>query len=167
MKKVLVGYFSKTGSTKEIAVIIGANLAKKGTEADVLELEKITNTDNYSAIILGAPINGMRHIPEFIKFVEENRNALDGKVAGLFTVAYIYHDGRKIWRGMMNKSIAKIQKLINPANSTVFAGRIDKKMPAFANLLFGIGSDLPLDLINHAEIDKWCEEIGKLIKSAN
>jgi len=159
MKKVLIGYFSKTGSTKEIAERIGANLAKKGTEVDVLELEKIQNIENYSSVILGAPINGMRHVPDFIKFVEENRSSLDGKVAGLFTVAYVYYDGRKIWRGMMNKSITKIEKLINPANSTVFAGRIDKKMPAAANLILGVKNSLPLNLINHDEIDKWCEEI--------
>lgn len=159
MKKVLIGYFSKTGSTKEIAERIGANLAKKGIESDVLELEKIKNIENYSSVILGAPINGMKLVPDFIKFVEENKTALDGRVAGLFTVAYIYHDGRKIWRGMMNKSIAKIEKLINPANSTVFSGRIDKKMPAFANFMLGIGKELPFDLINHAEIDKWSEEL--------
>ncbi|MBP7433518.1 flavodoxin domain-containing protein [bacterium] len=159
MSKVLIGYFSKTGSTKEIAERIGANLAKKGVESDVLELEKIKNIENYSSVILGAPINGMKHVPEFVKFVEENKTALDGKVAGLFTVAYIYYDGRSLWRSFINKSIAKIEKLINPKNSIVFAGRIDKKMPAFANLLFGIGSDLPNDLINHEEIDKWSEGI--------
>lgn len=161
MKKVLVGYFSKTGSTKEIAERIGTNLAKKGVESDVLELEKIKNIENYSSVILGAPINGMKHVPEFVKFIEENKTALDGKIAGLFTVAYIYYDGRSLWRSFINKSIAKIEKLINPKNSIVFAGRIDKKMPAFANLLFGIGRDLPLDLVNHAEIDKWCEGIGE------
>ncbi|MDX9805965.1 MAG: hypothetical protein RBT87_09080, partial [bacterium] len=96
---------------------------------------------------------------EFIKFIEENKTALDGKVKGLFTVAYIYYDGRSLWRSFINKSITKIEKLINPKNSIVFAGRIDKKMPAFANLLFGIGSDLPNDLINHEEIDKWSEGI--------
>ncbi len=159
MSKVLVGYFSKTGSTKEIAERIGANLAKKGVESDVLELEKIKNIENYSSVILGAPINGMKHVPEFIKFIEENKTALDGKVKGLFTVAYIYYDGRSLWRSFINKSIAKIEKLINPKNSIVFAGRIDKKMPAFANLLFGVKSDLPLNLINHAEIDRWCEGI--------
>ena len=159
MKKVLIGYFSKTGTTKEIAEKIGANLAKEGVEADVLELDKVSGIENNSSVILGAPVNGMRHIPEFIKFIEENKTALDGKVAGLFTVAYIYHNGRKIWRGMMNKSIAKIEKLINPKTSVVFAGRIDKKMPAFANLMFGISKELPLNLINHEEIDKWCGEL--------
>jgi len=59
----------------------------------------------------------------------------------------------------LRKSIAKIEKLINPKTSIVFAGRIDKKMPAFANLLFGVSKELPNDLVNHEEIDKWCEGI--------
>ena len=161
MSKVLVGYFSKTGSTKEIAERIGANLAKKRIENDVLNLDEVKNIGNYSGFVLGAPINGMKHIPEFIKFIEENKAALDGKVAGLFTVAYIYYDGRGLWRYLMNKSIAKVEKLINPKTSVVFAGRIDKKMPAFATFMFGVKGDLPLDLVNNEEIDKWCEGIEK------
>jgi len=64
-----------------------------------------------------------------------------------------------MWRSFINKSITKIEKLINPKNSIVFAGRIDKKMPAVANFMFGVKSDLPLNLVNHEEIDKWCEGI--------
>jgi menaquinone-dependent protoporphyrinogen IX oxidase len=159
MSKVLVGYFSKTGSTKEIAERIGANFAKKGLENDVLKLDEVKNIENYSGFVLGAPINGMKYVPEFVKFTDENKETLKGKIKGLFAVAYIYYDGRGLWRYLMNKSMAKMEGKLNPATSVIFAGRIPEKMPAFANFMFGVKSDLPLDLVNHEEIDKWCEGI--------
>jgi len=162
MEKILVTYYSKTGSTKEIAERIGKNLSEKGLENDVIGMTDVKDLENYSKVILGTPIYGMKMSPDFMKFVTENAEGLKDKVLGVFPVAYIYYDGRKFWRKMMNKSIAKIEKTMNPEKPTkVFAGRVPEKMPAIMRILFGINKDKPLDMVNLEEVDKWCEELTK------
>ena len=160
MEKILVTYFSKSGSTKEIAERIGKNLSEKGLENEVLKMSDVKDLQGYSKVILGSPIYGMKMAPDFMKFIEDNADGLKDKVLGIFPVAYIYYDGRKFWRKMMNKSVAKMESALNPEKSIkIFAGRVPEKMPALMRFMFGIGSDTPLDLVDHDEIDKWCEEL--------
>ncbi len=162
MEKILVTYFSKTGSTKEIAERIGKNLSEKGLENEVVKMSEVKDMNNYSKIVLGSPIYGMKMAPDFMKFVEDNADSLKDKVLGIFPVAYIYYDGRKFWRKAMDKSLRKLEKKLNPEKqTTVFAGRVPDKMPLLMRLIFGISSDTPLDLVKLEEVDKWCEELSK------
>ena len=160
MEKILVTYYSKTGSTKEIAERIGKNLTEKGLENDVLNMSEVKDLKSYSKFVLGSPINGMKMAPDFMKFIKENEVVLKGRVLGIFPVAYIYYDGRPFWRRAMNKNIAKVEKILEPEKSSkVFSGRVPDKMPALMRFMFGISNDIPLDLVKLEEVDKWCEEL--------
>jgi len=160
MGKILVTYFSKTGSTEEIAERIGKNLSEKGLDLDVKKMADVKDLESYSKVVLGSPIYGMKMSPDFMKFVEENTEQLKDKVLGVFPVAYIYYDGRKFWRKMMDKSIAKLEEALSPERPIkVFNGRVPDKMPVMMRFLFGIKKDTPLDLVKLEEVDKWCEDL--------
>lgn len=160
MGRILVTYFSKTGSTEEIAKRIGKNLTEKGLENDVVKISEVEDLENYSKVVLGSPIYGMKMAPDFMKFIEENSQKLKDKVLGVFPVAYIYYDGRKFWRKSMDKSLKKLENKLNSEKpARFFAGRIPEKMPFLMRFLFGMDKDTPLDLVKLEEVDKWCEEL--------
>lgn len=55
MKKILVTYATNSGSTAKVAEAVAAILAKTA-EVETLPLNKVTALDNYSAVVLGAPM---------------------------------------------------------------------------------------------------------------
>lgn len=56
MNKILVTYATMSGSTAEVAQVIGEEIAGTGCEIEVLPLEKVSNLRLYRAVILGAPM---------------------------------------------------------------------------------------------------------------
>ena len=55
-KRVLVAYASRMGSTKEIAEEIGAELRRRGLDADVLPCSSDPKPEGYDAIIIGSAL---------------------------------------------------------------------------------------------------------------
>lgn len=57
MNKVLVAYTTMSGSTTEVAHVIGEEIISQGLHVDVLPLEKVSMLDAYHAVVLGAPMD--------------------------------------------------------------------------------------------------------------
>ncbi len=55
MNKILVTYATNAGSTAKIAEAVADELAKTAN-VDVLPLDKVTNLEGYSSVVLGAPM---------------------------------------------------------------------------------------------------------------
>ncbi len=64
MAKILIGYWTKTGTTEKYAVILGQALSAAGHEVDSTPLAEIVGLGEYDAVVPGAPINDMRPVPE-------------------------------------------------------------------------------------------------------
>ena len=105
----------------------------------------------------------MKLLPEFSVFVEENKNIKN--ITGFFVVSYLFEVGRKMWKNAIQKDIDRFKSILIPQSTAIFAGGISKKMPGFANFLFGLPKGLPLDNRNWKQIEEWANEIINKIKS--
>ena len=56
MKKVLIAYATRSGTTAEVARTIGEEIEKTGTQVDVLSVDKVNGLESYDAVVLGAPM---------------------------------------------------------------------------------------------------------------
>jgi menaquinone-dependent protoporphyrinogen oxidase len=166
MGSVMVGYVTKTNTTKEIAERIGEKLKKAGFAVDVKSLDTVESLDTYDGVVLGSPVNAMRLLPEFSAFVAGNPGVA-GKTAGLFAVTYIYDHGRKLFRNMMQGSFKKARLATKARAMAVFGGRIAEPMPAPARLIFGLQRDLPLDLRNWDRIEEWADKVAVELRDLN
>ena len=86
MNKVLIAYTSMSGSTGEVAQVIGEQLATHGWQAEVMEMEQVGDLSAYQAVVLGAPmvIGWHRSARRFLK---QKRRSLDGIPLAIFTTA--------------------------------------------------------------------------------
>ena len=84
--KVLVGYSSAHGSTREIAVHLGARLGSHGLDTDVSELARVVDPGRYDAYVLGSAVHDQRWLPEARAFVAEHAPELAAKPVWLFSV---------------------------------------------------------------------------------
>lgn len=162
----LIGYVSKTGTTEEIATHVGAALRERrpgvGEQNEwnvtILPLSEINSVQQYDRVLLGAPINGMKVLPELKTFIAE-KIAGSNKPVDLFIVSYMFERGRKMWKNAISKEVERVRSLANASSARVFGGRIASPLPGFARFIFGIPKDSPLDQRDWKAIDEWTEAL--------
>ncbi len=159
MKKMLIAYTSKTGTTKEAAMIIKETFEKSDFEVDVLTFEQVTDLSPYASVIIGAPINGFRWVPEAAHFVEKNEDNLKKIPTAFFAMNYIAELGRAGIKKTIHKSFDSLKGKIKPQSVGFFGGKIDKELPGFARLLFGVKKGSPIDLSQPELIKQWADDL--------
>ena len=82
MNKILVTYATNAGSTAKIAQAVADQLGKSA-EVETLPLEKVTNLEQYSAVVLGAPMILGWHRGA-LAFLKRNQATLSQKPLAIF-----------------------------------------------------------------------------------
>ncbi len=86
MGEILVAYATNTGTTADVARVIGEEIAKSGRQVDVLELAKVGSLDSVDAVVLGAPMIMGWHRGA-VSFLKKNQKALGQVPVALFMTA--------------------------------------------------------------------------------
>lgn len=97
MQKILVTYYSKSGSTKEIAKVISNTI--NDCHVDLLEVTKVEHL-NYDGIIIGTPNMYGKPYPGIIKFLKQNEDKLQTKSIHLFFTCmdcYLDNEMKNYW----------------------------------------------------------------------
>lgn len=151
---------TKTNTTKEVGEAIAKILTENNLTVDLLPMSDVTNMDMYDGIVVGGPINGMRWVPEATSFIKENQQVLRQKKTALYFVAYLLHDGRKIWKKAIKSSLNASKKLINTSKTGMFGGKIEDMFPGIARFMFGVKKSAPLETIKWNNVRRWGEELA-------
>lgn len=88
MSKIIVGYWSQTGNTEEMAKAVGEGITAAGKTAEVLPISDVSLDELKDATVfaLGCPAMGSEEIDdtEMEPFVQEVEKFATGKTIGLF-----------------------------------------------------------------------------------
>jgi menaquinone-dependent protoporphyrinogen IX oxidase len=160
---VMVGYVTKTGTTKRLSEALARGLGRHGFEARAVDLSSGPDLSEYSHLVFGAPINGMQLVPGLMEFLE-SRTDLGKRTLAVFAVSYIYGHGRRMWRRAIEKSLGKAVRLCSAQESTVFGGAVDSEFPGFARFLFGLPRGLPLDTVDENAAESWADTLAPHIR---
>ncbi len=162
MAKVLVAYWTKTGTTEEYAVLLGQILASRGHTVEVRTLAQAGSLDSCDAIVLGGPINGMRPVPGLTAFLAAHARELAGKPGALFTVSYMHGKAGKGWNSAIEKGSATAASAMGARATAILPGRIQGKLPLLMRLVFGIPKDTPLDRFDAETMKAWAEKVANM-----
>lgn len=163
MGRVLVAYATKTGTTREVAEEIGKVLSARGHSVEVADIAANPSAEGYSAVVVGAPINGMKWLQAAEAFVAANAPALRVAKTSYFFVSYLLFEGRPAFGKIIGKSLDAASALASPLMKGAFGGRLPSELPAFARLLFGVKRGRPLDIRDWLAIRDWASELaGKI-----
>ncbi|MCD6539504.1 MAG: NAD(P)H-dependent oxidoreductase [Candidatus Omnitrophica bacterium] len=88
--KVLIAYYSKSGTTKEMAEIIVSVLKEEGLEVRLSSVEKVSSKEllEFDGIIIGSPTYYGSLAYQVKKLLDESvsfHGSLEGKLGGAFT----------------------------------------------------------------------------------
>ena len=137
--RVLIGYASRFGSTRDIAKRIAGNLHIHGSDVDVRSVDEITDVDTYDAVVFGSGVYDGSWPAEATEFVQRHSAILARKSVWLFSVGSL-GDQHPIVGGLMKKEpreISEFEQTVHPRDYHVFAGVIDlDHWPAWGRLLF-------------------------------
>ncbi|MEJ2303395.1 MAG: flavodoxin domain-containing protein [Anaerolineales bacterium] len=86
MKKILVTYGTMAGSTAEVAQAVGEELAKSGSQVEVLPLSDVQNLEAYDGVVLGGPMIMGWH-RSALGFLRKNRGAFQRIPLAVFITA--------------------------------------------------------------------------------
>ncbi len=166
MMNVLITYYTKTNTTKEICEYIGEKLTSRGNNVTIISIEQILSSelgmnmlDSYDEIIIGAPINGMNWAPDAKTFVDKNMSVLMSKQIAIFFDAYLIDNSYGFWTKIIKKSLKKYEEALKPVAVGKFGGRVDKAFSGVPKLLFGSKKHTPLDRRDWVEIDRFVEKL--------
>jgi menaquinone-dependent protoporphyrinogen oxidase len=144
-KKILVAYYTKTGSTKETAEFIGSVLEEQGLAADVLPFGAVAELSAYDGFVVGAPVNGMAWRPEAIEFVRAHQEALASRPTAFFLLSIGYGVGRESLKQVIPARFDGAAALVAPVARACFGGLMSAEPPLVLRLAFGIKKGAPRD----------------------
>lgn len=160
MKPLLITYATATNSTKEVAERIGQLLQDAGHSVVVSEIDQTINLNDYSAVIVGAPINGFRWLPVATQFINARSEELRNMPVALFALSYFVATTRQPIRTKMRNALTTESDAIGAKAVRVFGGKLANTIPAFPRFFLGIPKSAPADVRDWNEIAVWAEELS-------
>ncbi len=163
MSTVLVVYYTKTGTTGETARMIGETLTSGGHSVTIKEIADLETADieNTQAVIIGAPINGMRWHDTASALVENRQAQLSSKKTAVFALSYMHGACRPFWKNLIEKSVEMQASTIGALDNAIFTGRVDGVLPVPVRLMFGLKKNTPLDRTDSARVRAWAEQLSQ------
>jgi menaquinone-dependent protoporphyrinogen oxidase len=161
--RLLVGYASRFGSTRDIARRLAAIIRQNGSQVDVLPVEEILDFGAYDGVVLGSGVYDGSWTAEANDLIRRHAPVLRKKPVWLFTVGS-FGDRHPVVGALMKKEpreIEEFQEAIRPRDYRVFAGVIDlERWPGWGRMVFKALGGRDGDNRRWPDIDSWAEEIA-------
>ncbi len=122
LKRILVVYATRTGSTVGVASAIGETLSAGGFGVNVKPIKENPAIHGYDAILIGSAVNGGKWLPEAIEFVKNNQQALS-KIPVAFFCVHIMNlgDDEQSTKNRL-AYLANVRSIVKPVDEAYFAG---------------------------------------------
>jgi menaquinone-dependent protoporphyrinogen oxidase len=159
---ILVGYATRSGSTKEIANAVAASLREGGSAVDLRPLKEVKTLDGYRSVVIGAPLYMFHWHKDAMRFVEKHHETLTQRMVAIFALGP-FHDVEKEWkevREQLNKELAKFPWLA-PIAIEVFGGTFDPSKLGFPYTLIPALKKMPAsDIRDWSAIRDWAGRLA-------
>jgi menaquinone-dependent protoporphyrinogen oxidase len=167
--KVLVGYATRYGSTKEVAETIARSVREAGFEVDVCEVRDIKSLSNYKAVILGAPLFMFHWHKDVLRFLSKHQRILLDLQVAIFALGpthdpYDEQEWRDSW-SQLNKELEKYSWL-KPVEIEMFGGKYDPTKLKFP-LKIMAGSVPASDIRDQDAIQAWATKLTVKLKKSH
>lgn len=125
MKRVLLAYGTRAGSTREIAEFIGGILSEQGFQVEIRSVNENIDPSAFDAVILGTPVRKFVVLPDAVHFLKRHAKALQPLPAAIFLVGLSFKKGANTDRKMVNKWMASLSVHKAPILEGYFGGKLD------------------------------------------
>jgi menaquinone-dependent protoporphyrinogen oxidase len=163
--KVLVGFATQYGSTREVAETVATTLRESGVEVDLRPLREVRAVGDYGAVVVGAPLMMYRWHKDATRFLSRHRRALLKLPVFVFALGPVHepHDENE-WQdsqAQLDKELGK-STWLKPAAIQLFGGKFDPALLRFPlNKL--AGSEPASDAREWQAIRAWARSLVPIL----
>jgi menaquinone-dependent protoporphyrinogen oxidase len=158
--KILVTYATRAGSTAEVAEAIGQVLSANGAAVDVRPVQKVTDIDGYSAMIVGSAVRIGKWLPEAVDFVAKNQSRLNGRPVAIFSVHLSHVGNDEADQKARLAYTASVRQVLTPRAEVFFAGKMDFTKLSWLDRVMMSGKTQERDLRDWDAIRAWTNGLG-------
>jgi menaquinone-dependent protoporphyrinogen oxidase len=160
MRRILVTYATRAGSTAEVATSIAEALRAGGATVDVLPIKAMPEVDGYDAVVVGSPIHMGHWLPEAVAFVKANRWILSYIPTAYFVVSEFLREDTPEMRQKVQAYLDPVCAMLEPTSVGVFAGKIDYHKLSWLDRTIAKAAGTPEgDWRNWEAIRQWAREL--------
>ncbi len=157
--QILVAYASGSGSTREVAEAIAAEIEKESLHTVVQNVGEVDSVAAYNGIVIGSSIRIGRWLPEAVACLELIKTEVGERPVAYFTTCLTMIDDTKENRqtvlDYMEPLLVKIAPNIKPIGLGLFAGSLDPERQAIM-----VGDGPQGDYRNWEAIRAWAQKIA-------
>lgn len=166
MKKVLVAYATRAGSTQEVAEAIGRELGVKGCDVNVARVQHVKDVTGYDLIVVGTAARMSKVYSEAVDFLKKHaRNFGQAQVAYFYSGAVLNVDTPERRKQALD-SLEPMVQIRKPALIGLFGGNVDPARLSgfwkFAISRIKEGEMAPGDYRDWDAIQSWADELAAL-----
>jgi menaquinone-dependent protoporphyrinogen oxidase len=138
MKRILVSYATRAGSTVGAAETIAESLGAAGHQVDIRPVKDVSDMNNYDALVIGSAVHMGNWLPEAVDFVKKNRSRLSQVPTAFFTVHMLNLGDSEASRQARLKYTAPVRALVTPKAEVFFAGKMDYAKLSFFDRMIAL-----------------------------
>ena len=164
MKKILIAYATRVGSTIEVAQAIADVLTEWGAKVEVRSTNERIDIDRYDAVILGSAIRVGKWLPEAVDFLKTHYDALSTVPTAFFVACMTLHDdcdeNRKLVLSYLDPVFEALPD-VRPVSIGLFAGEVNPAKLSLPIRLFIRANKVPCgDFRDWDAIRRWASSIA-------
>ena len=161
MKRILVAYASKHGSTRDVAVSIAGRLHAVGHDVELLPASGVSSIDRYDGVVLGGALYMGRLRKDARVFLEDHRVQLAHTPLAIFALGPRTLSPADVAASRAQLDAALAPLVVAPALVTVFGGAVDP-----TKLHFPFSRMQATDARDWHAIVAWADDVGKSFRRA-
>jgi len=167
MKKILVAYATRAGSTFEVAARVAEVLRAAGAIVDVKPVPAVHELKGYDAVVVGSAIRMGRWLPEAVAFVQAHRQTLSHIPTAYFLVSGLLRNDTPEIRGKVLAFLDPVRQILEPSSIGLFAGKIDySRMDGLDRSIAEAVSTSQGDWRNWEAIRSWAQGLQRILAHA-
>ena len=164
MKKILVAYATRAGSTFEVAEQVAEVLRATGATVDVKPVPVVHDLKDYDAVVIGSAIRMGQWLPEAVAFVKTYREPLSHIPTAYFLVSGLLRDDTPQMRGKVLAFLDPVRQILEPTSIGLFAGKMDySKMDGLDRSIAEGVSSSEGDWRNWEAIRSWAQGLQPIL----
>jgi menaquinone-dependent protoporphyrinogen oxidase len=159
VRRALVLYGTRAGSTAEVADFIGKKLSERNWYVDVEGVEGAKDLGSYQAVVIGSAIRKGSVLPEVRKFVRARRAELRMVPVAYFAVCMTLREDSPANRAKASTYLDPLRSEVTPVRVGLFAGKMDyTKLDAGSKLIANVVRIPAGDFRDWKAIEAWTVE---------
>lgn len=166
LKKILIAYASRAGSTTEVAERIGETLKGLGFEVEVKNVKEVTTISHYDGIIIGSAVRMFKLLPETMKFANRFRKEIQNKPVAYFIVCLTMQEDTEKSRDQAKKYIKPLLEIKEPISVGLFGGKMDYSKLSFMWRILFKGKIPEGDFRDWKAITDWTISLAETLTKA-